>query len=92
MSYERFNSVWDAIEDTPAEADEMRMRSSLMMALKDHIARGGLAQAEAAKVLELTQPNVSDLLRGRIGVLSLDTLVTMAAKVGFKVEMPPPAE
>jgi predicted XRE-type DNA-binding protein len=37
MSNERFDSVWDAIEDTPAQAENMRLRSSLMMALKEHI-------------------------------------------------------
>ena len=39
MSNERFGSVWDAIEDTQALAENMRLRSVLMMALKDHIAR-----------------------------------------------------
>ena len=37
MSKKRFANVWDAIEDTPAQA-EMKLRSALMMALKDHIA------------------------------------------------------
>jgi predicted XRE-type DNA-binding protein len=39
MSDERFASVWDAIENTPALAANMRLRSSLMIALKDHISR-----------------------------------------------------
>ena len=45
MSNERFDSVWDAIEDTPAQAENMRLRSSLMMALKQHISREGLTQS-----------------------------------------------
>lgn len=45
MSAERFASVWDAIEDTPAEAENMKLRSTLMLALKDHIARARLSQA-----------------------------------------------
>ena len=45
MSNERFPSVWDAIEDTPAQAENMKLRSSLMMALKDHIASEGLSLA-----------------------------------------------
>lgn len=87
MSNERFASVWDAIEDTPAEAENMRLRSSLMMALKDHIAREGLTQSQAAKVFGVTQPRVSDLMRGKIGVFSLDTLVNMAVAAGLHVEM-----
>ena len=37
-----FTNVWDAIEDTPALAENMKLRSSLMLALRDHIAREGL--------------------------------------------------
>lgn len=87
MSNERFASVWDAIEDTPAEAENIRLRSSLMMALKDHIAGEGLTQGQAAKVFGVTQPRVSDLMRGKIGVFSLDTLVNMAVAAGLRVEM-----
>jgi predicted XRE-type DNA-binding protein len=87
MSNERFASVWDAIEDTPAEAENMRLRSSLMMALKEYIAGKGLTQGQAAKVFGVTQPRVSDLMRGKIGVFSLDTLVNMAVAAGLHVEM-----
>ncbi len=87
MSNERFASVWDAIEDTPAQAENMRLRSSLMIALKDHIASEGLTQSQAAKLFGVTQPRVSDLMRGKIGVFSLDTLVNMAVAAGLHVEM-----
>ncbi|KLD31295.1 XRE family transcriptional regulator, partial [Xanthomonas perforans] len=59
MTNERFASVWDAIEDTPPQAENMKLRSALMMALKDHIAREGLSQSQAAKVFGVTQPRVS---------------------------------
>jgi predicted XRE-type DNA-binding protein len=51
MSKKRFANIWDAIEDTPAQAENMKLRSALIMALKDHIARTGLSQSEAAKLL-----------------------------------------
>jgi len=51
MSKKRFANVWDAIEDTAAQAENMKLRSALMMALKDHIARTGLSQSEAARLL-----------------------------------------
>ena len=85
MSKKRFANVWDAIEDTPAQAENMKLRSALIMALKDHIARMGLNQSEAAKLLGVTQPRISDLMRGRLDLFSLDTLVEMAGRVGFKV-------
>ena len=87
MSTKRFANVWDAIEDTPAQAENMKLRSMLMMALKDHIARAGLSQSEAAKLLGVTQPRISDLLRGKIELFGLDTLVNMAGAAGLRVEM-----
>ncbi len=50
MSNRRYASVWDAIEDTPAEVENMKLRSELMMALKKHITRTGMSQAQAAKL------------------------------------------
>jgi predicted XRE-type DNA-binding protein len=87
MKTERFTSVWDAIEDTPAEAENMKLRSALMMALKGHIERAGLTQAEAAKLLGVTQPRVSDLVRGKINLFALDSLVNMAVAAGMQVEI-----
>ena len=87
MSKKRFASVWDAIEDTSAQAENMRLRSTLMMALKDRIVRLELSQAEAAKLLGVTQPRISDLMRGKIELFGLDTLVNMIAAAGLQVEM-----
>ena len=87
MSNERFASVWDAIEDTPARAESMTLRSSRLMAIKDHVAGEGLSQGEAAKAFGVTQPRVPDLMRGKIDLFSLDALVNMLAAVGLHVEM-----
>jgi predicted XRE-type DNA-binding protein len=87
MSKQQFVSVWDAIEDTPEEAENMKLRSSLMIALKAHMARVGLSQSEAAKIFGVTQPRVSDLVRGKINLFGLDALVNMAAAAGLHVEM-----
>jgi predicted XRE-type DNA-binding protein len=87
MSSEKFDSVWDAIEDTPEEAENMKLRSALMMTLKEHIACTGLSQLQAAKLFGVTQPRVSDLMRGKISLFGLDALVNMAATAGLHVEM-----
>ncbi|MGM0534440.1 MAG: helix-turn-helix domain-containing protein [Pseudomonadota bacterium] len=87
MSNETFDSVWDAIEDTAAEAENMKLRSGLMMALEQHITQQGWTQDEAAKRLGVTQPRVSDLMRGKIHLFSLDTLVNMVVAAGLHVEM-----
>ncbi len=87
MSNERFENVWDAIEDTPEEAENMKLRSTLMIALKERIAAVGISQSQAAKLFGVTQPRVSDLMRGKINLFGLDALVNMAAKAGLHVEM-----
>jgi predicted XRE-type DNA-binding protein len=87
MSNERFASVWDAIEDTPAEAENMKLRSKLMMELEGYITRTGMSQADAAKLFGVTQPRVSDLMRGKINLFGLDALVNMAAAAGLHIEM-----
>ncbi len=87
MKKDRFNSVWDAIESTPEQAANMKLRSELMIALKDHIARAGLSQAQAARLFGVTQPRVSDLMRGKINLFALDALVNMATAAGLRIEM-----
>ncbi|NDY94407.1 helix-turn-helix domain-containing protein [Wenzhouxiangella limi] len=87
MINQRFFSVWDAIEDTPEEAENMKLRSMLMMALKHHLDRTDMNQAQAAKLFGVTQPRISDLMRGKINLFSLDVLVNMATAAGLQIEM-----
>jgi len=87
MSEERFASVWDAIEDTREDAENMKLRSQLMMSLKGHISRTGMSQAQAAQLFGVTQPRVSDLVRGKIDRFSLDMLVNMATAAGLHIEL-----
>jgi predicted XRE-type DNA-binding protein len=84
---ERFNSVWDALEDTPEQAENMKLRAVLLTALKDYLNKHQLTQTEAAKLLGVTQPRVSDLMRGRIHLFGLDSLVNMTVAAGLTVEL-----
>ena len=87
MSDQQFASVWDAIEDTPAEAENMKLRSILMTALRNHIEKTQMSQAQAAKLFGVTQPRISDLMRGKINLFGLDALVNMATAAGLHIEM-----
>lgn len=87
MSNPRFASAWDAIEDTPVEAENMKLRSVLMTALKKYITESGMSQAQAANLFGVTQPRVSDLMRGKINLFGLDALVNMATAAGLQVEL-----
>ena len=81
---QRFGSVWDAIEDTPQQAASMRARSELMMNLTEIIGDRGMTQSDAASLFGVTQPRISDLMRGKINLFSLDTLMDMAATAGMR--------
>jgi predicted XRE-type DNA-binding protein len=83
----RFASVWDAIENAPEKAANLKLRSSLMIALKKHFARTGLSQTQIAKLSGVAQPRVSDLMRGKIDVFGLDALANMAAKAGLCIKL-----
>ncbi|QLG96648.1 XRE family transcriptional regulator (plasmid) [Pseudomonas yamanorum] len=84
---QHFENIWDAIEDTPAQAENMKVRSSLMIALKDRIEAQDLSQADAAKLFGVTQPRISDLMRGKITLFSIDTLINMLACAGLHIEL-----
>jgi transcriptional regulator with XRE-family HTH domain len=57
------------------------------MALSERIKQQGWTQAEAATHLGVTQPRVSDLVRGKINLFAIDALVSMATTAGLKVEI-----
>ena len=83
---QRFKSVWDAIEDTPEKAENLKLRAELMSAVREYVGELALPQTEAAKRLGITQPRLSDLMRGRIDRFSLDALVNMLAHAGKHIE------
>ncbi len=87
MKVEASDNVWDAIEDDPGIRENLKLRSELMVALTRHIKREAWTQAEAAKLLGVTQPRISNLMRGKINAFGLDLLVKMAAAAGLRVKM-----
>ena len=71
----------------PAEAENLKLRSQLMTALLDRIAKRGLTQVQAARLFDVAQSRISDLSRGRIDRFTVDALVNMLANAGVKVRM-----
>ena len=69
------------------EATNLKMRSDLMIRLSKLIEARGLTQAQAASVFGVTQPRVSDLVRGKIDRFSVDTLIAMLGHAGVKVQI-----
>ncbi len=69
------------------EAEHLLIRSDLVIQLQKVIASRGLKQGEAAHILRVTQPRVSDLLRGRIDLFSTDALIDMLGHLGLRVQL-----
>ena len=67
------------------EAENLRIRADLMIQLTKLIEARGLTQAAAAKLLGVTQPRISDLVRGKIDRFSIDTLVEMLGHTGARI-------
>ena len=72
---------------SPAESCNLRLRSQMMTALRKSIEKEGWTQADAAKRLQVSQPRISDLTRGKISRFSLDTLVNMLTDAGLAVDV-----
>jgi predicted XRE-type DNA-binding protein len=69
------------------ESEHLRIRADLMIQVQKRIAASGYRQVDVAKILSITQPRVSDLLRGRIDLFSTDTLIDMLARLGVRVQL-----
>ena len=71
----------------PAEATHLQIRADLMLQIERTLKELGLTQVKAAKVLGISQPRVSDLVRGRIELFSIDALVEMLDHLGITVTL-----
>jgi len=69
------------------ESEHLLIRADLLIQVQKAIVSKRLKQAEAAKILRVTQPRVSDLLRGRIDLFSTDSLIDMLARLGVGVRL-----
>ncbi|HUK59697.1 MAG TPA: XRE family transcriptional regulator [Stellaceae bacterium] len=87
MKARAYPSVWNALESNPIDAENMKLRSCLMIEISAAIRAWRISQTEAAKRLGITQPRLNDLLRGRIGKFSLDALVALAPRAGLAVRL-----
>jgi len=71
----------------PAEAESLMMRSRLMLMVGTVIQERHLTQTRAARLLGVSQPRVSDVIRGRIERFTIDALVEMLARAGVRLDI-----
>ena len=72
---------------SPEEAENLKLRSELMMRIEGYCRNSGATQAATAKMLGLTTPRLNALLKGKINLFSLDALVNIAVRAGLRIEL-----
>jgi predicted XRE-type DNA-binding protein len=84
---QRFDSVWDAIEDDPVRVENLKLRSAVLIEITETLKSRELTQQQTASLLHITQPRVSALLKGKINDFRLDSLVDIAHRLGLHVTL-----
>ena len=80
-------NVFEDLGFSREEAEHLKIRSALMAAIVKVIKVRKLTQSSAAAIFGVSQPRISDLVRGKIDLFSIDTLVEMLAKADVHVEV-----
>jgi predicted XRE-type DNA-binding protein len=80
-------NVFEDVGFRKQEAVSLELRSFLMFRLEKFVQGRGFTQRQAAAFFGVTQPRISNLVRGRIDLFSLDMLVDMLARAGIRVEV-----
>lgn len=80
-----YENIFDVIADSPAEAADLQFRADLMMTLRKLLEERKLRQAEIAEALGVSQPRVSELMRGKIDLFSADKLIGLLARLDVRL-------
>ena len=87
IAHQSRENVFRDLGFDPDASTNLKIRSDLMMELGELIAERGWTQAQAAEVMGVTQPRISNLVRGKIDLFSIDTLVAMLSSAGAEVQV-----
>ena len=71
----------------PEEAAKLKIKAQLMAELSEWISSQNLKQVEAAEILAVTRPRISDVVRGKIEKFTIDSLVDMVERTGRHVQL-----
>jgi predicted XRE-type DNA-binding protein len=80
-----FDNIFDVMTDSPAEAADLQFRADLMLTLRKLLEEKKLRQAEIAEALGVSQPRVSELMRGKIDLFSADKLIGFLARLDVRL-------
>ena len=70
-----------------SEAENLKIRASLMRAIEKYITEHKLTQTTAARLMGVSQPRISDLITGKIDKFTIDMLVNMLTKAHVSIAL-----
>lgn len=85
MTQLSYDNIFDAITDDECEAADLRFRADLMLTLRNIFEAKEMKPAEISAVLEVPQPRVSELMRGKVQLFSADKLIGFLAKMDVRL-------
>ena len=69
------------------DADKLKIKTGLVIEIRIAMGNLGLTQQEAAKRIGITQPKVSDMMRGDFANLSERKLMDCLTRLGYDIEI-----
>ncbi|UTW01188.1 XRE family transcriptional regulator [Marinomonas rhizomae] len=82
----QYTNIFDAITDDPAESADLEFRADMMLVLKNYFQSKNWTQSDIMAKLEISQPRVSELSRGKVDKFSSDKLIGFLAKIGYTIK------
>lgn len=82
---ETLDNIFEALVDDPAEAADLQFKADLLIIIRKIVAERGWRQKQIGAALGIPQPRVSELMRGRIDLVSAEKLVSYLARLGYSM-------
>jgi predicted XRE-type DNA-binding protein len=78
-------NIFEELGFDKLEAEKLKIKAQLMCQISEWIKEKELKQEEASKLLQVTRPRISDVIRGRTSKFTIDALVDMLERAGKHV-------
>lgn len=82
---EAHDNIFEALVDDPADAADLQFKADLLIIIRKIVSERGWRQKQIGAALGIPQPRVSELMRGRIDLVSAEKLVFYLARLGYSV-------
>lgn len=79
--------IFDDLGFSPAEASALKVKARILSALLDHIREQRYTQSQLARMLHDYQPNISNLMNGKISKMSIEKLLAYAQRLNLETEI-----